>query len=117
VESELAYLPAKVASLGLAEGVGLLGEHADQKVGAAEVPVAEALEPPSHLGLDLDCIQSCHAHNGICIRCYRQRPARLPAGAVAGVQDVAISCLPERTHVPAVARHSGRRSHGDLHPL
>ena len=54
VEPQLADFPAEVAGVGLAEGVGLLGEQADQEVGAAEVPVAELLEPGPHLGLDLD---------------------------------------------------------------
>jgi len=43
VEPELADFPAKVAGIGLAEGVGLLGEQADQEVGTAEIAVAEAL--------------------------------------------------------------------------
>ena len=54
VEPQLAYLPTKVARIGLAESLGLLGEQADEKVGAAEVPVAKAFEPGPDLRLDLD---------------------------------------------------------------
>jgi hypothetical protein len=42
VEPDLAYLPDEVAGVGLAKSVGLLGEQADEEVGPAEVPVAEA---------------------------------------------------------------------------
>jgi len=67
MEPELADLPAEVAGIWLAESVGLLGEQADQEVGTAEVPVAEALQLGTDLGLDLDCVQPCHASHGIYI--------------------------------------------------
>jgi hypothetical protein len=38
VEPELADLAAEVAGVRLAEGVGLLGEQADEEVFTAEVP-------------------------------------------------------------------------------
>jgi hypothetical protein len=70
MEPQFADFPAEVAGVRLAEGVGLLGEQADEEVGAAEVSVAEALESGPDLGLDLYCVQPCHASDGICIGCY-----------------------------------------------
>lgn len=57
MEPELADFPAEVAGIGLAEGLCLPGEQADQEVGPAEVPVAEPLEPGPDLRLDLDRVQ------------------------------------------------------------
>jgi hypothetical protein len=37
MEPQFADFPAEVAGVRLAEGVGLLGEQADEEVGAAEV--------------------------------------------------------------------------------
>jgi len=51
VKPQLTYLPTEVTGVRLAEGIGLLGEQADKEVSAAEVSVAEALEPGPRLGL------------------------------------------------------------------
>jgi hypothetical protein len=82
VEPQLADFPAEVAGVGLAESFGLLGEQADEEGGAAEVPVAEVLEPVPDLRLDLDRVQPLP-----CISWYMHpmlwaRAARFLAGYV-----------------------------------
>jgi hypothetical protein len=57
-----------VTGVGLAKDFGLLGEQADEEVGAAEVPVAEPFEPGPHLRLDFNRVDARHASHGICIR-------------------------------------------------
>ena len=45
MEAKLADFSLKVTGVGLAERLGTLGQHADQKVDSAEVAVGEGFEP------------------------------------------------------------------------
>jgi hypothetical protein len=72
VEAQLTHLPLQVAGVRLAEGLGLLGEQANQEVDTTEVPIGQGLQPSANLWLDLHRVQVGHVSHGICIRCYEQ---------------------------------------------
>ena len=49
VKAQLTHLPLQVAGVRLAEGLGLLGEKADQEVDATKVPIGQGLQPYADL--------------------------------------------------------------------
>jgi hypothetical protein len=57
MEPQLPDLASQVPGLRLAEILGMLSEHADEEVNAAEVAVAQPGQPGPDFGLDLDFIR------------------------------------------------------------